>query len=236
MATRQLFEGGCRNQLLATFADRLDYRTSVTVRNLLLDSPSGPVKGVIYLDGKTKKVAELRADLVIDATGRAARGIGTHVAVDIISALKVVSVSGISWLKHANVPFPPVETYEPFLFYTNAAYAIKDGEEIPPFYAAWGYPGKRHEGVGLLHTEGNECLVLSASMGHPHPPGMPQTDAELEEWLQKCPSVNTSTKLKSKLGNLVSGFRKIRVPPSKLWRYDLVNIAGFVAIGDAVCR
>lgn len=144
---------------------------------------------------------------------------------------------GVQWLKHLDKPIPPADTYDPYIEYSGATYTLSHPVLVPSAgFLGFGYPGKSSETFTIGRIEGNECLIGAMSIAVPHRP-MPMSNAEMDEWIDKCEVRETAKLLKAEAEKQVTEYTKYRIPPSRFLRYDLITVpGGFAAVGDAVCR
>ncbi|KNC96762.1 uncharacterized protein SPPG_07969 [Spizellomyces punctatus DAOM BR117] len=208
LTSRPLLESTIRHQLL--LSDRIEFRSGTVVTGLVVQE--GDVRGVKVFDGENK-AGVVEGVVVVDATGRSARG--------------------IKWLQSLSYPTPPTTSYDPHQQYTCARF--KTHSDLPSLVFNVGFPGKRHETFAIFRVENNECILGSMSTGNPHPIA-PRSDEAMRDWMlaSDCPELNTT--MFERVGERVSEWFSWKFPGSRWVRYEEVDLpGGFVAVGDAVC-
>ncbi|KAJ3018722.1 hypothetical protein HKX48_002713 [Thoreauomyces humboldtii] len=215
-ASRSLYEGAVRSKLLQghEHSGRLTYRKHVTVQHLHLGQ-DGAVASVTCYDKTTKETFVLDADIVVDATGRSAKG--------------------RKWVKETAGVEVPEDTYDPLCQYSTMMFE-KTGP-LPPYVVTAPYPGgtKRESAVAVV-VEGNHAQVTLMKVAD-KVQSLPKTDAELDAFFDRI-SVDWPfwKDVRQSLGKRCSEYNRIKLPPSRFCRYDQIAVPhGFVAVGDAFC-
>ncbi|KAJ3153326.1 hypothetical protein HDU86_005283 [Geranomyces michiganensis] len=213
-ASRTLYEGCVRSKLLESDAKRLAYRTNVTVQQIRIND--GAVCGVICYDKDTKTTFSLEADLVIDATGKSAKG--------------------RKWMKDLGYAEVPEETYDPLVQYGYAVY--KANGTLPPFVANLPDPdcATDHEALSVIKLENDHCILATQNVGDAKS-SIPTTEQEVNAFIQRAATKWPFWRdVRRNLGERVMDLKKQKLSPSRFCRYDLVSLpAGFLVVGDAFC-
>ncbi|KAI8823657.1 uncharacterized protein EV422DRAFT_364643 [Fimicolochytrium jonesii] len=213
LASRTAYEAIVRAKLLECDPKRLNFKTAVTVQNLVIEN--GRVQGVTCYSKDDQGTFTLNADLVVDATGRSSKG--------------------RRWLKDAGYPEIPEESYDPHIQYVNAIYEMAG--PLPPFVATMPRPGTQdRDAIFMTKMENNLCYVATQKVADTTSEG-PKTDEEVDAIFERVHDLWPFWKdLRKNIGRRVSDLKKVRVSPSRFVRYDLIrNCVGFVVVGDAFC-
>ncbi|KAI8585849.1 hypothetical protein BDZ88DRAFT_491630 [Geranomyces variabilis] len=211
-ASRALYEGCVRSKLLESDTKRLDYRTNVTVQQILVND--GVVCGVSCYDKTTKTTFSVDADIVVDATGRSAKG--------------------RKWITDLGYPEIREDSYDPLSQYSFAIYKVSG--DFPPFVATVPDPETPgHDAVSVIKIENNQCIFAFQKIADTSraPSSDEEVDAVLEAVSEKWPFWKD---IRRHLGERVTEGQKLKLAPSRFCRYDRAVLpAGFVAVGDAFC-
>jgi len=180
LASRPLMESGVRKKLLSLYqgTGRLEFKMKAVVKGLVVDKTESRTKvvGVRFLNGQEKIEKELRADFVVDATGR--------------------SQKGVKWLESLDIVVP-CESYDPLVVYHAASYATPMRPEVTSlgdltyksslpwhewFSSAW--PGKTHN--TFFFSPGlNGTYTISCRSGGTRKVKPVKDEDSLNEFLQK---------------------------------------------------
>ncbi|TPX69829.1 hypothetical protein SpCBS45565_g02183 [Spizellomyces sp. 'palustris'] len=208
LTSRPLLESSIRQQLL--LSNRIEFRTGTVVTGLVVHE--GDVRGVKVFDGENK-AGIVEGVVVVDATGRSARG--------------------IKWLQSLSYPTPPTKSYDPHQQYTCARF--KTHSNLPGLLFNVGLPGKRHETFAIFRVEDNECILGSLSTGNPTAIA-PRSDEAMRAWMMESDNPELNTTMFERVGERVGEWFSWKFPGSRWVRYEEVDLpGGFVAVGDAVC-
>ncbi|KAJ3196912.1 hypothetical protein HK101_007277 [Irineochytrium annulatum] len=222
--TRDVLERTMRARVLEQYggSGRLKYRTGVTVASLNVGA-DGKMSGVTCQKGADGERETIASDIVVDATGRAARG--------------------LRWLSALPNPVEPVvvESYDPLLLYA-VAYVEDTADPRDRFMVsalnADAYTNP-HRGAMIQRVEGGRAVVGAMVVGT-NSIKAPTDEKGFMEHLRIASKGDDSLMrpfLEGK-GAMVKDFKVVvKMPPSKRIRYDLVNNLpeGFFAVGDAAC-
>ncbi|KAJ3179125.1 hypothetical protein HDU87_003081 [Geranomyces variabilis] len=210
--SRTLYEGCIRTKLLESDAKRLEYRTNVTVQQIRINE--GAVCGVSCYDKITKTTFIVDADLVVDATGRSAKG--------------------RKWIKDLGYPEIDEDSYDPLSQYSFAVYKLTGA--FAPFVATMPDPetGGR-DAVSVIKLENEHCILCIQKIADAS--RVPSSDEEVDAVLQAVSEKWPFWKdIRRQVGERVNEIKNFKLSPSRFCRYDRAVLpAGFVAVGDAFC-
>lgn len=196
---------------------KIEIADGMEVLGLLRDSEANRVAGVLIIprasDVDRRVARELRADLVVDTTGRASRA--------------------PRWLKDLGYE-PPRETIvNAHLGYASRLYRIPEN-----FHGEWACayvqsaPPEQMRGGILFRVEGNRWLVTLIGGGRDYPPSDEQAFLEFAESL-RAPTIADAIRAATP----VSPIRTHRATENRVRHFESVkNLPeNFVVLGDAAC-
>ena len=196
---------------------RVEIMDNTDVVRLIPDSSGNQLAGVLVcprsLDADRRVAKELRADLVVDVTGRASRA--------------------PRWLSDLSYSQPEETVINAFLGYASRLYQIPDN-----FERDWkclfvqSAPPQRKRGAIVFQVEGNRWLVTLIGGGRDYPPS---DDAGFLEFARSLavPTVFDAIRQAQPL----SPIKTHRATENRLRRYDRAKELpeNFLVLGDAVC-
>jgi 2-polyprenyl-6-methoxyphenol hydroxylase-like FAD-dependent oxidoreductase len=213
--TRPLLDLHVRRRLLADY--RLQVMDNTEIVRLLPGNQSERVSGALVRtrDKNSESIVEigLRADLVVDATGRASRA--------------------PQWLEHLGYPAPEETIINAHLGYASRLYRIPEG-----FSADWkcvfvqAAPPERKRGAILFTVEGDRWLVTLIGGGRDYPP---TDDVAFLEFARSLPvPVIYDAIRKAEPLSPIKGFRGTE---NRLRHFESAarQPENFIALGDSVC-
>ncbi|GHJ39406.1 NAD(P)/FAD-dependent oxidoreductase [Streptomyces sp. TS71-3] len=204
-ASRSLIEYLIRTRVTALPNVAIVDGTAVT--GLVLTGDGERVAGV-----RPAGAEEVRADLVVDATGR-----GSH---------------GARWLREAGAPVPPTSAIRADVVYVTRHYARRPehlngllGATIIP------YPGMRRGGV-VVRQEGDRFAIVLAGMLGEEPP---LDEGAYAAWARSLPSSEVADVIDT--SEPLDEPAKMRFRQSVRHHFERLDAppAGFLAVGDALC-
>jgi 2-polyprenyl-6-methoxyphenol hydroxylase-like FAD-dependent oxidoreductase len=196
---------------------KIEIADQMEVLRLVSDANENRVAGVLVIprasDADRRVARELRADLVVDTTGRASRA--------------------PRWLQELGCEPPQETVINAHLGYASRLYRIPEN-----FNGGWtcayvqSAPPQRNRGAILFKVEGDRWLVTLTGGGHDYPPSDEQAFLEFAESL---PVPIIADAIRS--AEPVSPIRTHRGTENRLRRFEGVkNLPeNFVVLGDAAC-
>lgn len=195
---------------------KIEIADQMEVLRLVRDGNENRVAGVIVIprasDTDRRVARELRADLVVDATGRASRA--------------------PRWLQEIGYEPPQETVVNGYLGYASRLYRIPES-----FNGGWtcvfvqAAPPQRKRGAILFKVEGNRWLVTLVGGGRDYPPSDEQAFLEFAESL---PVPVIADAIRS--AEPVSPIRTHKGTENRVRHFDGVKLPeNFVVFGDAAC-
>lgn len=195
---------------------RIEILDNTDVLRLIQGPSKNQVAGVLICPRSSetdRRVAkELRADLVVDATGRASRA--------------------PRWLNELGYKAPEETIIDAHLGYASRLYRIPE-----TFNAGWkcayvqAAPPERKRGAILFSVEGNRWLVTLTGGGGDHPPS---DEAGFLEFARSLPVSTIYDAMCA--AEPISPIKTHRATQNRVRRYDRAELPhNFLLLGDAVC-
>ena len=213
--TRPVLDLHVRRRLLQN--EKIEVADQMEVVGLLGNTGENRVAGVLVIprasDADRRVARELRADLVVDATGRASRA--------------------PRWLKDLGYEPPQETAINAHIGYASRLYRIPEnfsGEWVCAYVQS--APPERKRGGILFRVEGNRWLVTLIGGGRDYPPSDEQAFLEFAESLRE-PTIADAIRN----ADPVSPIRTHRNTENRLRHFESAkNLPeNFVVLGDAAC-
>ena len=212
--TRPLLDLHVRRRLSQN--PRVEIRDNTDVLRLIPGASKNQVAGVLICprssDSDRRVAKELRADLVVDATGRASRA--------------------PRWLSELGYAAPAETIIDAHLGYASRLYRIPEG-----FNCDWkcayvqSAPPQRKRGAILFSVEDNRWLVTLTGGGGDHPPS---DEAGFLEFARSLPVSTIYDAMCA--AEPISPIKTHRATQNRVRRFDNAELPdNFLLLGDAVC-